>query len=69
MSSVCQQPAVKHLSSHLSMVHGLNGHELPPHNAVLWFIEERHPALGRDATFPWSRASEVSHNLSPGRQR
>ena len=30
-------PAVKHLSSHLSMVHGLNGHECVYHltNAVL----------------------------------
>ena len=35
---VCQRPAVKHLSSHLSMVHGLNGHERTPHlkNAVLY---------------------------------
>ena len=53
------------------MVHGLNGHERTPHlkNAVLWYIEERHPALGRDATFPWSRASEMTQNASPGRQR
>ena len=29
--SMCQQPAVKHLSSHLSMIHGLNGHEPTPH--------------------------------------
>ena len=35
---VCQPPAVKHSSSHLSMVHGLNGHERTPHlkNAVLY---------------------------------
>ena len=35
---VCQRPSVKHLSSHLSMVHGLNGHERTPHlkNAVLY---------------------------------
>ena len=28
---LCQRPTVKHLSSHLSMVHGLNGHERTPH--------------------------------------
>ena len=38
---VCQWPAVKHLSSHLSMVHSLNGHERTPHlkNAVLYSYE------------------------------
>ena len=44
---VCQRPNVINLSSHLSMVHGLNGHEQSPHlkNAVLCSTTTTPPAV------------------------
>ena len=44
---VCQRPNVINLSSHLSMVHGLNGHERTPHlkNAVLCSTTTMSPAV------------------------
>ena len=44
---VCQRPNVINLSSHLSMVHGLNGHERTPHlkNAVLCSTTTTPPAV------------------------
>ena len=44
---VCQRPNVINLSNHLSMVHGLNGHERTPHlkNAVLCSSTTTSPAV------------------------